>query len=182
MNVQIMAHSYVICLIFPLINRHRKTNLKAFQKRTLVRALSSQQLEQEPSCPQKALIMNAKSWLCCLILSSVSFLMVYTHMIIEERTVRNDSPSDSLQERTQSDAPPILIVELPKTVKKNKNPDTPEKNKLSGRSKRPLPPANCVPLWGSCKTPNAVCCEPCAFCQCRLFRTVCYCRMGNPRC
>ncbi|XP_018597801.1 agouti signaling protein 1 [Scleropages formosus] len=125
--------------------------------------------------------MNAKSWLCCLILSSVSFLMVYTHMIIEERTVRNDSSSDSLQERTYSEAPPILIVELPKTVK-NKKSDKPKKNKLSARNKRPPPPANCVPLWGSCKTPNAVCCEHCAFCQCRLFKTVCYCRMGNPRC
>lgn len=51
-----------------------------------------------------------------------------------------------------------------------------------GVKKRPPPPANCLPLGGSCKSPGAVCCDFCAFCQCRLFRTVCYCRMGNPRC
>ncbi|KAG7478238.1 hypothetical protein MATL_G00078420 [Megalops atlanticus] len=127
--------------------------------------------------------MNAKSLLCCLVLSSASFLMVYSHMLIEERITTNDSSSSSLQLRTQSEAPPILIVELPKTVKKTKKTEKkPRKNKFSARSKRPPPPANCVPLWGSCKTPNTVCCEYCAFCQCRLFKTVCYCRMGNPRC
>ncbi|KAJ8400829.1 hypothetical protein AAFF_G00391830 [Aldrovandia affinis] len=104
--------------------------------------------------------------------------MVYTHMVMEERTTTNDS-SYGLQAKTQSDAPPILIVELPKTVRKEKKP---RKNKFSAGSKRPPPPANCVTLWGSCKTPNTVCCEHCAFCQCRLFKTVCYCRMGNPRC
>ncbi|KAI1899932.1 hypothetical protein AGOR_G00067010 [Albula goreensis] len=126
--------------------------------------------------------MNAKSLLCCLVLSSAGFVLVYTHMLIEERVTTNDT-SSSLQVKTQSDAPPILIVELPKTVKKNKKDEKkPRKNKFSARSKRPPPPANCVPLWGSCKTPNTVCCEYCAFCQCRLFKTVCYCRMGNPRC
>lgn len=48
--------------------------------------------------------------------------------------------------------------------------------------KRPPPPANCIPMGGSCKSPGKVCCDFCAFCQCRLFRTVCYCRMGNPNC
>lgn len=51
-----------------------------------------------------------------------------------------------------------------------------------GVKKRPPPPANCLPLGGSCKSPGAVCCDFCAFCHCRLFRTVCYCRMGNPHC
>lgn len=51
-----------------------------------------------------------------------------------------------------------------------------------GVKKRPPPPANCLPLGGSCKSPGTECCDFCAFCQCRLFRTVCYCRMGNPRC
>lgn len=51
-----------------------------------------------------------------------------------------------------------------------------------GVKKRPPPPANCISLWGSCKSQGTVCCDYCAFCQCRLFRTVCYCRMGNPRC
>lgn len=51
-----------------------------------------------------------------------------------------------------------------------------------GVKKRPPPPANCIPVGGSCKSPGNVCCDFCAFCKCRLFRTVCYCRMGNPRC
>uniref|UniRef100_A0A3B4FYG5 Agouti-signaling protein n=1 Tax=Pundamilia nyererei TaxID=303518 RepID=A0A3B4FYG5_9CICH len=51
-----------------------------------------------------------------------------------------------------------------------------------GVKKRPPPPANCISLSGSCKSQGTVCCDYCAFCQCRLFRTVCYCRMGNPRC
>lgn len=51
-----------------------------------------------------------------------------------------------------------------------------------GVKKRPPPPANCLPLGGSCKSPGTVCCDFCAFCHCRLFRTVCYCRMGNPHC
>ncbi|XP_029286608.1 agouti-signaling protein-like [Cottoperca gobio] len=55
-------------------------------------------------------------------------------------------------------------------------------NKTIIVKKRPPPPANCIPLWGSCKSPSNVCCDFCAFCRCQLFRTVCYCRMGNPRC
>lgn len=54
------------------------------------------------------------------------------------------------------------------------------KNKF--KRKPPPPPANCVPLWASCKTAGNVCCDSCAFCKCRLFRTVCFCRMGNPQC
>ncbi|XP_023651059.1 agouti signaling protein 1 [Paramormyrops kingsleyae] len=125
--------------------------------------------------------MSAKCLLLSLILASVSFLMLYAHMILEEKPVSNGSSSASLQEQTHSDPPPVLIVELPKTV--NKKPDKKQKkNKFSTKTKRPPPPANCVPLWGSCKTPNSMCCEYCAFCQCRLFKTVCYCRIGNPRC
>ncbi|XP_035245030.1 agouti signaling protein 1 [Anguilla rostrata] len=126
--------------------------------------------------------MTAKCLLCCLALSSASFLVVYAHMLIEEKSAINAS-SSSLQANAHSDAPPVLIVELPKTVRRNKKDEKKQrKNKFGGRSKRPPPPANCVPLWGSCKPPNNACCEYCAFCQCRLFKTVCYCRMGNPRC
>ncbi|XP_036427516.1 agouti signaling protein 1 isoform X3 [Colossoma macropomum] len=72
---------------------------------------------------------------------------------------------------------------LSKTSKKaKKSEQKPQKTKLAGQVKRPPPPPNCTPLWGSCKSPNSVCCEHCAFCSCRLLRTVCYCRMGYPRC
>uniref|UniRef100_A0AAY5EJ58 Agouti-signaling protein n=1 Tax=Electrophorus electricus TaxID=8005 RepID=A0AAY5EJ58_ELEEL len=55
-------------------------------------------------------------------------------------------------------------------------------NKFKARVKRRPPPPNCVPLWGSCKTPNRVCCVYCAFCYCCLFKAVCYCRMGYSQC
>ncbi|XP_048878903.1 agouti signaling protein 1 [Brienomyrus brachyistius] len=124
--------------------------------------------------------MSAKCLLLSLILASVSFLMVYAHMILEEKPASNGSCSAHLQEQTHSDTPSILIEEIPKTMKK---PDKKQKkNNFSTKNNRPPPPGNCVPSWGSCKRPNSVCCEYCAFCQCRLFKTVCYCRMGNPRC
>ncbi|XP_038871424.1 agouti signaling protein 1 [Salvelinus namaycush] len=123
--------------------------------------------------------MNSLCLLSCL--SSTWFLIVYSHMILEEKLYTNTSSSSGLQHGSLSDAPPIVIVELPKTAKKKKN-KKPRKNKFSVKNKHPPPPPNCVPLWGSCKTPNNVCCEYCAFCHCRLFKTVCYCRMGNSRC
>ncbi|CAL8336608.1 unnamed protein product [Lota lota] len=55
-------------------------------------------------------------------------------------------------------------------------------NELSVRKKRPPPPPDCVPLWGSCKPNISACCDVCSICRCRLFKTVCYCRMGNPQC
>uniref|UniRef100_A0A3Q2DYY4 Agouti-signaling protein n=1 Tax=Cyprinodon variegatus TaxID=28743 RepID=A0A3Q2DYY4_CYPVA len=65
---------------------------------------------------------------------------------------------------------------------RQKRTDTDRQNPSKFVKKRPPPPANCVPLWGSCKSAGNVCCDVCAFCQCRLFKTVCFCRMGNPRC
>ncbi|XP_066558205.1 agouti signaling protein 1 [Amia ocellicauda] len=131
--------------------------------------------------------MSCQSLLCCLLLSLTSVLMVYTHMVIEEQVTMNLSSAPSVPGMKQIDVPSIIIVELPKTVKKNNIKTTDRKQRKNKfidapRKPRPSPPANCVPLWGSCKVPGAVCCQPCAFCQCRLFKTVCYCRMGNPRC
>ncbi|XP_063071752.1 agouti signaling protein 1 [Engraulis encrasicolus] len=125
-------------------------------------------------------------WLL-LLLSCASCLLVCAHILLEERGRHpNGSPADALQEHahTHSHSPPVLIVELPKSSKKNKTKTEkrPKKNKYSVKKKRPTPPANCVPLWGSCKTPNAVCCDYCAHCHCRIFKTVCYCRMGYPGC
>ncbi|XP_016395931.1 agouti-signaling protein-like isoform X1 [Sinocyclocheilus rhinocerous] len=106
---------------------------------------------------------------------------VHTHMIMEEQYSSNQT-TISLHANNQTDAPPVLIVGLSKTPKKNKKTEKKPKKKFSNHVKRPPPPPNCVPLWSSCKTPNTVCCDQCAFCHCRLFKTVCYCRMGNPKC
>ena len=47
---------------------------------------------------------------------------------------------------------------------------------------RPPPPTPCVATRDSCKPPAPACCDPCAFCQCRFFRSVCSCRVLNPTC
>ncbi|XP_061640837.1 agouti signaling protein 1 [Phyllopteryx taeniolatus] len=117
--------------------------------------------------------MQAWVLLASFVLAAWHFFLAGAHMMPDNRLSSNKAtvPGDP-----QSHAP-VVIVELPKPGKKKK----PKKNKLGGR-RRPPPPAGCVPLWGSCKTAGKVCCDFCAFCHCRIFRTVCYCRMGNPQC
>ncbi|XP_029288156.1 agouti signaling protein 1 [Cottoperca gobio] len=124
--------------------------------------------------------MHAFLLLVCFALAATEYSFASAHMIPDEslstnRVVISNTLSQSL------DIPQPVIVALPKSVKKNKKTKKHKKNKFSVK-KRPPPPANCIPLWGSCKSPSNVCCDFCAFCQCRLFRTVCFCRMGNPHC
>ncbi|KAM9860014.1 agouti signaling protein 1 [Aulostomus maculatus] len=126
--------------------------------------------------------MHAFLLLGCVILSTAQYFLGSAHMIPEERLSTNRVfVSNALSQSINMGPPPVLIVELPKAGKKNKRAKKHKKNKLSLK-KRPPPPADCIPLMGSCKSPGNVCCDFCAFCQCRIFRTVCYCRMGNPRC
>eukprot|EP00069_Balaena_mysticetus_P021410 bmy_00563T0 len=47
---------------------------------------------------------------------------------------------------------------------------------------RPPPPGPCVATRDSCKPPAPACCDPCAFCQCRFFRSACSCRVLSPTC
>ncbi|XP_056131159.1 agouti signaling protein 1 [Lampris incognitus] len=125
--------------------------------------------------------MHACLPLGCLVFAVMGHFLVSTHMILEDALPDRKTTSNPLMPVNVSDSPPIVIVELPRAMTKNKKAKKQIKNKLSVK-KHPPPPPNCVPLWGSCKSPDNVCCEYCAFCQCRLFKTVCYCRMGNPRC
>ncbi|XP_068077912.1 agouti signaling protein 1 isoform X1 [Danio rerio] len=111
----------------------------------------------------------------------VCCVTVHTHMPMEEQHSSNQSNSNLLA-NNQTDAPPVLIIGLSKTPKKSKKSEKKPKKKFPNKVKRPPPPPNCVPLWASCKSPNAVCCDQCAFCHCRLLKTVCYCRMGYPKC
>ncbi|KAM3833921.1 uncharacterized protein ACN63O_024165 [Diretmus argenteus] len=101
-----------------------------------------------------------------LTLSATGYFLVSAHMIPHDDITlsTNTTVNRSLSPGLYVDSPPIVI------------------NKFPEKKKRPPPPPNCVALWGSCKSPDNICCEHCAFCQCRLFKTVCYCRMGNPRC
>ncbi|XP_056607132.1 agouti signaling protein 1 [Triplophysa dalaica] len=126
--------------------------------------------------------MNPSLLLCCLVLCLACCVSVHTHMLMEDKQNSNQT---TIREylKNQTDTPPVLIVGLSKTPKKNKKSENKaNKNKYISHVKKPPPPPNCVPLWGSCRGPSAVCCEPCAFCYCRLFKTVCYCRMGYPKC
>nr|AMD09916.1 agouti-signaling protein isoform X1 [Neogale vison] len=47
---------------------------------------------------------------------------------------------------------------------------------------RPPPPIPCVATRASCKSPAPACCDPCASCQCRFFRSTCSCRVLRPVC
>ncbi|XP_074532279.1 agouti signaling protein 1 [Halichoeres trimaculatus] len=126
--------------------------------------------------------MHTLLFLGCFVLVVSDYLFSSAHMIPEDTLSNNRVVvSNALSQSLEVPSPPVLIVELPKSSKKNRKTKKQRKNKF-GVKKRPPPPANCIPLWGSCKSPSNVCCDFCAFCQCRLFRTVCYCRMGNPRC
>ncbi|XP_074503737.1 agouti signaling protein 1 [Sebastes fasciatus] len=120
--------------------------------------------------------MHPSLLLGCLVLAADYFL-ASAYMIPDDRLFTNRVV---VSNALPYSPPPVLIVELPK-VKKNKKGKKQRKDKF-GVKKRPPPPADCIPLWGSCKSPTNVCCDFCAFCQCRLFRTVCICRMGNPLC
>lgn len=121
--------------------------------------------------------MNVFLVLGCLILAAMEHFPSSAHMIQDNSVSTNQVVPNALSQSLDARAPPVVIVELPK-VKKNKRAKKQKKNKIRRRP----PPPNCVALGSSCKTSNSVCCDFCAFCQCRLFRTVCYCRMGNPRC
>ncbi|XP_048353940.1 agouti-signaling protein isoform X2 [Sphaerodactylus townsendi] len=119
---------------------------------------------------------------CCMFLTAI-----YSHMIFEEKQNTDNAVKNS--KMRLPDLPPISIVDLTKTSKKISRKEA-EKKKSMQRKKqqkkhprlRPSPAPNCVATWASCKPPSRPCCDFCAFCHCRLFQTVCYCRMGNPNC
>nr|XP_020480799.1 agouti-signaling protein isoform X1 [Monopterus albus]XP_020480800.1 agouti-signaling protein isoform X1 [Monopterus albus]XP_020480801.1 agouti-signaling protein isoform X1 [Monopterus albus] len=116
---------------------------------------------------------------CCVL--AAQCCLGSAHMVPDERLSTNrEVVSNALSRSLDTDSPPVVIEELSDSVK-NKKLKKSKKNKLGVKTRR-RPPANCIPLGGSCKSPGKVCCDFCAFCQCRLFRTVCFCRMGNPRC
>ncbi|KAK2861633.1 hypothetical protein Q5P01_001166 [Channa striata] len=126
--------------------------------------------------------MHSVLLLGCFVLAVTEYFLGSAHMVPDERLSTNRVVvSNAMSQSLDTHSPPVVIVELPKAAKKNKKAMKTKKNKFSVK-KHPPPPANCVPLGGNCKSPGNVCCDFCAFCQCRLFRTVCFCRMGNPRC
>ncbi|XP_074867926.1 agouti-signaling protein [Carettochelys insculpta] len=120
-------------------------------------------------------------FLCCILLSTA-----YSHMNVEENRDANLATSNKMK---LPDLPAISIVELTKTSRRVSRKEA-EKKKASkrktqtrkSRKPRPTHPGNCVATWQNCKPPSPPCCDFCTFCHCRLFQTVCYCRVGNPNC
>ncbi|XP_063816298.1 agouti-signaling protein-like [Pseudophryne corroboree] len=110
--------------------------------------------------------------------------MVQSHIILPEN--HNKSNTENIAQFAEI-LPQISIVDLKKSFRRVSRMDA-ERMKLSmkkvipKKKARTPPPPNCVPLKSSCKPPAPPCCEPCAFCRCHLFQTVCYYKMGYPHC
>ncbi|XP_068120717.1 agouti-signaling protein-like [Hyperolius riggenbachi] len=126
--------------------------------------------------------MNGISLLFLLV--SVVLLVHSYHIIPEERYDKTDAASIA---QLPDFLPPISIIDLRKSSRRVSRTDaernTPAKKKVIPKKKpRASPPPNCVPLKSSCKPPAPPCCEPCAFCHCHLFRSVCVYKMGYPNC
>uniref|UniRef100_A0A8D0B2N7 Agouti-signaling protein n=2 Tax=Salvator merianae TaxID=96440 RepID=A0A8D0B2N7_SALMN len=122
-------------------------------------------------------------FLCCTVLTAN-----YAHVIFEENQ-NTDNCTVNNNKIKFPDLPPISIVDLTKTSLKLSRKEAEKKKSMKKKIQqknppktKPPPPPNCVATWASCKPPLRPCCDFCAFCHCRLFQTVCYCRMGNPNC
>uniref|UniRef100_A0A452I3R5 Agouti-signaling protein n=1 Tax=Gopherus agassizii TaxID=38772 RepID=A0A452I3R5_9SAUR len=122
-----------------------------------------------------------KNLFLALFLCSILLSTAYSHMIFEENRDTNLATSNKMK---LPDLPSISIVELTKTSRKVSRKEAEKKKESKVKSHRPRPtlPANCVATWKNCKPPSPPCCDVCTFCHCRLFQTVCYCRVGNPNC
>ncbi|XP_067856318.1 agouti signaling protein 1 [Heptranchias perlo] len=135
-----------------------------------------------------------KAVYCCWILQCTCCLLVYSHLAMEEK--KTDAPQrmniSDLHAEQQSKYTGISIVELPNSRKNSrrdggrKNPNQHNNNNgimMVHKVKKPrLHNGQCVQLWGMCLPPSPPCCNPCAFCHCRFFSTVCYCRKLNAKC
>ncbi|XP_060692527.1 agouti signaling protein 1 [Hemiscyllium ocellatum] len=151
--------------------------------------------EQRDSVNRSPTFKMARTMYFCWILQYACCLLVYSHLVIEEKdpeTPQNKNIS-GLHPEQKSKYTGISIVELPNSRKINfrrdgrrMSPNPPKKNNriAMAHKMKKLKPENghCVPLWGMCLPPSPPCCNPCAFCHCRFFNTVCYCRKLNAKC
>ncbi|KAM9059384.1 agouti-signaling protein isoform X1 [Balaenoptera ricei] len=133
--------------------------------------------------------MDVIRLLLATLLVCLCSLTAYSHLAPEEkprdeRSLRSNSSMNLL------DFPSVSIVAQNKKSKKISRKEA-EKKKRSSKKKasmkkvarpRPPPPGPCVATRDSCKPPAPACCDPCAFCQCRFFRSACSCRVLNPTC
>ncbi|XP_029773638.1 agouti-signaling protein isoform X2 [Suricata suricatta] len=134
--------------------------------------------------------MNILQTLLATLLVSLCLLTAYSHLAPEEKP-RDDESLRSNSSMKLLDLPSVSIVALNKQSKtisrKEAEKKSSSKKKASmkaPRPRRPRPPrpAPCVATGDSCKRPAPACCDPCASCQCRFFRSYCSCRVLNPNC
>ncbi|XP_062969764.1 agouti-signaling protein [Cynocephalus volans] len=116
------------------------------------------------------------------------FLTAYSHLPPEEK------PRDDMSLRSNSsinllDSFSISIKELKKKPENIRRKEAGKKKRSKKKAPmkkvarpRPPPPSPCVATRKSCKPPAPACCDPCASCQCRFFRSVCSCRVLNRDC
>ncbi|XP_006922112.3 agouti-signaling protein [Pteropus alecto] len=112
------------------------------------------------------------------LLVCLCFLTAYSHLAPEEKP-RNDRSLGNNSSMKLLDSPSVSIVALNKKSKTISRKEA-EKKRSSKRKPsmkverhRPPLPAPCVAIRNSCKSPAPACCDPCAFCSCRFFRSVC---------
>uniref|UniRef100_A0A8C3VXH3 Agouti-signaling protein n=1 Tax=Catagonus wagneri TaxID=51154 RepID=A0A8C3VXH3_9CETA len=132
--------------------------------------------------------MDVTRLLLATLLVCLCFFTAHSHLAPEEkprdeRSLRSNSSMNLL------DFPSVSIVALNKKSKKISRKEA-EKRRSSKKKAsmkkvtqpRPPRPAPCVANRDSCKPPALACCDPCASCQCRFFRSACSCRVLNPTC
>ncbi|XP_037353981.1 agouti-signaling protein-like isoform X1 [Talpa occidentalis] len=128
--------------------------------------------------------MDITRLLLATLLVCLCFLTACSHLAPEEKP-RDDRSKSSMN---LLDFPSVSIVALNKKSEKISRKEAEKKSskKKASMTKaarpRPQSPAACVATRDSCKPPAPACCDPCAYCQCRLFRSACSCRVLSPRC
>ncbi|XP_073736636.1 agouti-signaling protein isoform X1 [Callorhinus ursinus] len=132
--------------------------------------------------------MNIFRLLLATLLVSLCFLTAYSHLAPEEKP-RDDRSLRSNSSVNLLDFPSVSIVALNKKSKKISRKEVEKKRSSKKKASmknvaetRPPPPTPCVATRDSCKAPAPACCDPCASCQCRFFRSVCSCRVLRPLC
>ncbi|XP_012583642.1 PREDICTED: agouti-signaling protein isoform X2 [Condylura cristata] len=127
----------------------------------------------------RLLLATLLIWMC--------FLTACSHLAPEEKP-RDDRSLRSNSSMNLLDFPSVSIVALNKKSEKISRKEAEKKSSKKkaamkkGARPRPQAPAACVATRDSCKPPSPACCDPCAYCQCRFFRSVCSCRVLSPNC
>ncbi|KAG8517809.1 Agouti-signaling protein, partial [Galemys pyrenaicus] len=137
--------------------------------------------------PLKPPRMDIPRLLLATLLVCLCFLTACSHLVLEEKP-RDDRSLRSNSSMYLLDFPSVSIVALNKKSEKISRKEAEKKSSKKKASMkkaarpRPQPPAACVATRDSCKPPAPACCDPCAYCQCRFFRSVCSCRVLSPNC